>query len=208
MSNHLIKSSLIAFCFFSPLIAEASSFQVSITDTLKGQAGLLAFDFLQGSPALGNSVTISNFQTDGMLGSATLSGSETGSLVPGPAVMTDASFFNELLQSVAYGTKISFNLTLTDLTSNGGIPDEFSFFLLNSARDPYATSDPSGSDSLFYIDLNGLGNTTPTIFTSAFATATVTPQVTNAPEPAAWPLCLIGMALLVGVIERALWRSR
>jgi hypothetical protein len=178
--------------------AQAGVFDVTISDLLQNQTGFLAFDFLAGSPVPNNTVTVSNFATDGTLGSVTPSGSVTGSLVPGPLTLTDSSFFNEWLQGITYGTSISFQITTTDKFSPGGIPDNFSFYLLDSSLNPFPTSD-TVADSLFSLDLNGPGSI-PQVFTSTVAQALVTP-VTAVPEPSSLSLT----AALLGCV---LWARR
>jgi hypothetical protein len=178
--------------------AQADVFDVTISDTLLGQSGYIAFDLIAGSPVPNNTVTVTNFATDGTLGSVTPSGSVTGSLIPGPLTLTDSSFFNEWLQAITYGTSMSFQFTTTDNFVPSGIPDNFSFYFLDSNQIPYPTSD-TVADSLFSLDLNGPGSP-PQVFTAAVAQVQVTPA-TPIPEPSL--LSLTGV--LLGCV---LWRLR
>lgn len=179
------------FCIVC-LHIDASEFQIAIDDNLPTQTGFLAFDLIAGSPAPGDTVTISDFTTDGAFGSSSQSGSVGGTLAPGPLTLADTSFFNEWLQSVTYGTTISFQLVIGGNVPSG-IPDSFSFYLLDSDRNPFPTSDPTGADSLFAIDLNGL-STTPTAFSSDIAAITIQTVTSAVPEP--WSLPITGVGLL------------
>jgi hypothetical protein len=179
---------------------DATLFLVTVdTAPLLGLSGFLAFDFTAGAPVPGNSAVISGFSTNGTLGSSSVSGDVSGTLVPGPLTLGDAQFFNEWLQGVTvFGTTLSYQLNLGQNTVSGGIPDEFSFFLLNSAQVPFPTSDPTGADALFAIDLNG-ANTTASVYTSNFATASV--RATGVPEPST-------VLLLMAALPILLWRRR
>ncbi len=179
------------------------SFDVSVnTAPIEGQSGYLAFDFLGGTPVENNTVTIGSFSTDAALGAATLSGGATGSLVPGPATLDDSQFLNELLQPVTFGATATFTLSFTTNVAPTGIPDSFSFFLLNSALFPYATSDPTGAGSFLTVPIDQ-ANLSPQVFTSDFASVTVTPVTTATPEPApAVSLALGCLALAAARIRR------
>jgi hypothetical protein len=170
--------------FFSTKL-EAAVFQVTVDTTpLVGQSGFLAFDFIAGAPVPGNSAVISSFSTNSTIGSdLPASGDVSGTLIPGPLTLGDAQFFNEWVHGiVSFGTTLSYQLKLGTNTVFADIPDSFSFFILNSSQAPFTTSDPSGSGALFFIDLNG-SDTTPSVFTSTFATASVQSVPTGVPEP-------------------------
>ncbi|HTU43767.1 MAG TPA: NF038129 family PEP-CTERM protein [Bryobacteraceae bacterium] len=185
--------------------ARASTFDVSIsTSPIQGDAGFFAFDFLGGTPIENNTVTISDFTTDGALGSLALTGGASGTLVPGPATLDDSQFFNEVLQAVSFGANASFVLDLTTNSAAGGIPDSFSFFVLDSTRTPYATSDPSGADSLFSIDVSG-SELTPQVFSSGFASVSIRPAFSTVGEPSTCAFCIAGgvLSLLALLLTRA-----
>jgi hypothetical protein len=178
-------------------MASELTYNVTVDTTpLQGEAGYLAFDFFQGSGVQDNVTTISAFVTNGNLGMLTPTGDANGTISPGPGTLDDKNFFfNEFLQAVTYGTKVSFTLKLTTFGSKSATADNFSLYLLNSAQFPIHTSDPSTADSLISINITGPG-LTPNVYTSADATATVTPVtvVTGVPEPSSF--WLAGLPLL------------
>jgi hypothetical protein len=185
----------------APFLRADISFQVTVDTTpLNGVAGYMAFDLNGGSPLQNNVATITSFTTTGTLGAGSKSGDVTGSLIPGPLVETADQFFNEWLQPITFGAGVTtFNLDLTTNFIALSIPDSFSFFLLDSTLTPFPTTDFLGADRLFGIDLMGAA-TTPDVFTSAFATATLTPIVVGAtPEPNLLPLAFLGFVLMLAV---------
>jgi hypothetical protein len=104
-------------------------------------------------------------------------------------------FFNEVLQGITFGSGVTtFDLTLSSNFVTGSVPDSFSFFLLDSTFNPFTTSDPTGANALFAIDITNA--TTPAVFTSAFASITVTqagPGPGAIPEP--MTILLLGSGL-------------
>ena len=177
--------------------------QVTInTNPLAGITGYLAFDLVGGIPLQGNTATISNFATTGTLGTSSKSGNVTGTLGAPPVILTANQFFNEYLQGFKFAAgTITFQLALTSNFAAGSTPDSFSFFLLNSSLAPYVTSDQSGADSLFSIDL--ISAPAPQVFTSAFATVTVVPVIAGVPEPATAALLAVCLGGLLGCRRRA-----
>jgi hypothetical protein len=168
------------------------------TAPIQGQTGYLAFDFLGGAPVESNTIVISSFTSNASLGTLVLTGGASGTLVPGPATLNDSQFFNELLQAVTFGSTTSFSLDLTTSVSPGGIPDAFAFYLLDSTQNPYTTSDPTGANSLFDINVDG-SSLTPRVYTSPSASSTVTPAATTVPEPNSVVLlaaAIVSLALL------------
>ena len=97
------------------------------------------------------------------------------------------SGFSESFRGETFGTSLSFTLSSTNKFANQGAPDEFSFFLINAANlgSVVSTSDPTGADALFILDLNGIGNGALTVFTprTAGVAYTVTPAQQSVPEP-------------------------
>jgi hypothetical protein len=125
------------------------------TSALSGTQAALTFDFIDGGPP-GNSISISNFTTDGTLGANSSTGSVTGTVAT-QLGMSDASFFNEQQQVLTLGSSVSFELdATTNLPAPGSLPDTFSLFLLDpSGIDSLvSTSDPTGADSLLTFQIN------------------------------------------------------
>jgi hypothetical protein len=193
-----------SFRFLSLLLAIAlpgiatanTTYSVTVNTTpLAGGAGYLAIDLVGGTPLQSNLATLSGFTTTGILGSTSLSGDVTGTLNPGPLILKADQFFNEDLQAITFLSGLtSFTLNLTTSYIPASAPDSFAFYLLNSSFVPYATSDPTGANSLFDIDLVG-ASTAPQVFSSTFATATVVPQ-SQVPEPQSAALLTLALAIL------------
>ena len=188
---------LLVFSVALPVRADIFTVKVDTSGIPTSTNGFLAFDFTGDLNQI-NTATITDFSTDGALGSGSSSGDVTGTLAPGPLVLSTSQFFNEWLQGFTYGSSFSFNLGLT--TNFAGVmPDEFAFFLLDDTKAPFPTSDLLGS-SLFLVDINGASPLSPTVFTSTFATVTVSP-LAAVPEPSLLGLvaAVFGAALLCHV---------
>ena len=183
-----------------PCMAGASSFLVSIDTTpLAGQTGFIAFDLYQGGAAITNDAVVSSFVTTATLGTPTLAGNVSGSLETA-VTLRSTTFFNEFLQPVVFAAGATvFQLTLTENQQANANPDSFAIFLLNAARLPFVTTDPSGADALIVTDL--VLPHTPQVYGSAFAVASVVP------EPASASLLLAGL-LVAGCLARRELRRR
>lgn len=173
-------------------IAHAAPIGITIdTSALSGTASQLAFDLIDGGPPE-NTIIISNFSTDGTLGTASTIGDVTGAL-PGTLSLSDSSFFNEYLQDLMIGSHISFVIedsgNAPDFTS---FPDGFSVFLLDPSTGlPLSsTSDPTGADSLFLLNIgisSGL---------EIFQADNVSVTATTVPEPNSLLLVIAGLAIV------------
>src|SRR5271154_467342 len=101
------------FCL-GALLASTPAFGDSVysvdvdTSSLLGTSAQLAFDLIYGGGP-SNTVTISDFSTDGTLGTVFPTGLVSGTL-PGTVSLTDSSssFFNEYLTGLTLGTTFSF----------------------------------------------------------------------------------------------------
>jgi hypothetical protein len=188
----------------TPLLqAGLLSYDVTIDTTLPANtSGYMDFNLYGGIPFQDNVATISNFSSDSTLGTGAGFDDFSGTLKPGPLLLTADAFDSEWLQTVSnFGAITTFVLNVTT-TYTGGTPDSFAFFLLASTETPFPTSDPSGADSIFAVDLTG-GSTTPQVFTSTNGTsqftATVTPITSSTPEPSPGPPIGLGLAVILAL---------
>jgi len=147
-----------------PRVAQADAiYDVSIdTSTLIGNAAgpfSLEFQFTDGS-GLGdgnNTVTLTDFNFGaggGPVGMIALGlGSVSGNLNSG-ATLTDSSFFNQLIQGFTPGNALSFQVDLTTNVDVGGVPDEFSFSILDNTGTEIPTLDSAGFDRILFADIS------------------------------------------------------
>jgi hypothetical protein len=182
----------------------ASTVSVTIDTTgLSGTSGDLVFDLTGGGGPSGNTASIVGFSTDGTLGSASTTGTVTGSL-PGEvdlSVDNSSLFFSEYLTAFTYGTSIAFTLSATE-NAPGPVssPDEFALFLLGSdgTTSLIQTSDPTEANSLLIFDIDGSQAGVSTVFSVSDpggVSATATSGTSAVPEPSF--LTLAGCAFLI-----------
>jgi hypothetical protein len=187
-----------------PLPVWAYAFNINIdTTSLATTDVTLAFDFIDGDGPGNNTLQVSNFLTHGgSFDPTTAIGMSTGDvsgLLDSAVVMGDLSGFSEFLQPITLGTSFQFQLNTTNQFAAGGIlPDEFSFFILDSSGilPLFSTTDGTGADALFALDLTGTGSGNLSVFASTSTqpnppTWSVVP-VQAVPEPAAFGLLLVG----------------
>lgn len=182
--------------------AYASIYDVTIdTSPIQSTAGFMAFDFIDGDGFINNSITISNFSSDAALLTEDLEGDVSGTLNPGPMVIGDGDFFNEMLQEVTFGTFVNFRVETTGNGPFGPTPDSFAFFLLDSGFFPYPTTDPLGTDALMVVDIDN-AQPVPQVFASASASA----AVSLVPLPGALVFLISGLLALAGVARKTAGR--
>lgn len=190
--------------------AQAISYQVTVdTSPLAGSASQLAFDFIDGDAAA-NSIILSAFATDGVVGSASSLGAVSGTL-PGPVMLSDGDFFNEYLLDITLGESLSF---LFEATSNASAPgsflDAFSFFVLDPVTlfPLFSTTDPTGADALFAFNIDGTASGDLYVHDTAFSDISWSVKpATAVPEPGTLWLLAAGAAA-IGLQRRRAVRSR
>jgi hypothetical protein len=190
---------------FVAIPAYASPVLVTVnTAALSGTAANIAFDLIAG-PTPGNTVTntvtLSSFATDGTLAASSppSSGTVSGAFQTPPGTVTlddTTTFFNEYVQGVTLGTKFSFVFDTTgNAPTDSATPDGFSLFLLDSTLTPFPTSDPTGANALFLLDI-GLSTLPNHIYGSDSLTVTAQPVSNGAPEPGSLALLVAGVVAL------------
>jgi hypothetical protein len=209
------SAALVLLLVLGGLSHAASAGMITITiDTtsLSGTDAALAFDLVRGD-AVDNSVSILDFSTDGVLGGTSASGGPVSGMLPGSVTLNDEDFFNELLQDIVLANTIAFTLSFTQ-NFLAPTPSAFSLFLLDATGLPlFATSDPTGSNALFALDIDGTEFGSYSVFApigpgGATLTATpFTPNPTPVPEPGPLPLFVTALGMLVALSMRKL-RSR
>ena len=166
---------------------------------LTGVTGQLAFDFIGSDNASpNNTVTIEAFTTDGTLD---LGGNNNtlGAMgdLPDSLTLTDTEFFNESSRGMTFNTALSYDVKLTENYESPGLPDQYAFFLLDSSgQSLLTTTDPTGSDALYTLDINGKAGGQLTVYSSL--TPNISWQVNTVPAPAALYVYGLGFCLLLG----------
>jgi hypothetical protein len=184
------------------------------TSALQGNAnGPFALDFqlTSGDTTSGilNIASLSQFSF-GNSGSAgagqpfSNSGNASGSLASTVSLSTSGgTFFNEFSQNFVPGNTLSFQLDLSNHPQSGPTPDEFTFQLIDGTTSEVTTTDPSGSNSLIVVDLNG-ATVVPQIYTTTSDGVSISPVVTSAaPEPGT--CLLLSAVIIIAAIKR--WKN-
>ncbi len=128
----------------------AAIFSVNMNTSALVGAGTFQIDFQfidgSGAPAdlNNNTVSISNFNfgTGSATGSPVLFDGASGDL-SSTATLHDSQFFNEFTQNFLAGNTLSFQVQLTTNLDPGGVPDEFSFAILDSSGFELPTNGPA-----------------------------------------------------------------
>jgi hypothetical protein len=171
------------------------------TTGLSGTSGYLVVDFLSGGGPADNAISIAGFTSDGTLGATSSSGDVINTLTASPGyviMITDPvnSAFNEYQNAFTFGSTMSFFLTATtNAPGPGSSPDEASMYFLASddMTSLVTTSDPTVSNTLFTLDIDGSVNGIPTVYSvsnpsDVSATMTLYQLPSPTPEPSAWPV--------------------
>src|SRR5690606_23170365 len=184
------------------------------TIALAGRPARLVFNLTNGDTGANALVQISDFQTDGTIGTTfTTRGNVIGSRDTGFVLDDRLGMTTQYVQTDAVlGTRLSFHVKTTDLHAAPEKPhDAFSFHVLNAqAKTPLvATSDPTRANAVFYIEL---GHDEPAkrvtlfqrdLYQSLYAwSATVTPV----PEAAATAATLAAFGALAALRRKGIRR--
>ena len=176
---------------------EAAKFEVTVdTDMWNGTAAVLAFDLIDGNGVNDSSVAISAL-TGGTLGAYTVTGGAAGT--PPDITIADTPFFNEYLQEIKLGTKLSFAFEAIGF-ADPSFPDGFSFFILdlNAASPLFPTDAPGGSGALLLYSFGADPSSNLEVF--RFVPQIGDPSdivtATPVPEPGVLTLALAGLAAL------------
>jgi len=174
------------------------------TRSLAGTTGVLVFDLIDGDGIPDNSVTITGYQSDGiLLGPPVLTGGGSGDL-SSSANLTDRNFFNELAAPLTLGNQIQFTL---DATHNfaGGVPDNLSLFLLDPTGQNSLVATNITGDALFSLDLNGTPVQAATEISPGLS-VTIGAPLSAVPEPSSLYLfagSLVALMLGRGLVQRS-----
>lgn len=211
----MLRCTLITLClaalFGAPCFADAIYNVRLDTAPLVGNVNApfaLDFQLTSGNTTSGvvNAVSLSRFSF-GAGGSAGTgrpfanSGNASGDLNATVTLSTSGgTFFSEFSQYFKPGSNLTFRLDLTNNAQTSNTPDEFTFQLIDRTGGEISTTDPSGSNSVFIIDLTG-ATLKPLTYTVNGDGVTITPQVTpsvpsSVPEPDTALFALIAVGLL------------
>jgi len=206
-----LAASLAAFSLVTPLTASATVLQFTLeTPSLSGTDASLLFEFIDGDGAVNNTITVSDFATNGTLGGPTQQqGSVTGAL-PDPVTLTDTGVFisDWFLQPLTFGSELNFKITLTQKRAAGSLfPDSFAVYLLENddyfSPALFDTTDPFGLGALFAVDIAEASSGTLSTYTSIASGATATwsvDPVASVPLPST--VWLLGAGWLGGLAAR------
>jgi len=167
----------------------------------------LAFTDGSGVNDANNTVTLSTFNFGGgsALGGPFVFGGASGAIETGVTI-TDNTFLSLFEEPFVAGFQLSFTLDLTSNDDASGIPDRFTFFVLDSSGVPLPTLAPSG-DYFFGADLHSTGpifdayggdsSRAPSVGSPVSISAPTITLVNSVPEPSTLWLLAGGLATLV-----------
>ena len=197
----LLKITLLitAVMLFAASAAFASlSYDITVdTSSLSGTDGYLYLQYIPVANAVNSSATLSNFLTDGTLGSQSLNvvnGAAVTGTLPGSVVFLNANGINDYNHAIHFGNGLSFNLVLD--SANFGAPSVgSSTFSLGLFSDEFGMTPLVTSDGTFLsVSLMNDGTATAQVFANG-TTANASPT----PIPAAAYLFGSGLLGLVGI---------
>ena len=119
------------------------------TSSIAGTTGFIDLQFSPGNIVAPASAAITNFSTDGTLGTAVLTGAITGTL-PGNVTMNNTNGANDYWLQVTFGKSVNFSLNLS-----GAAGSSFGLSFYQDVNTPTLTNDPNGFATI--IDMNPTG---------------------------------------------------
>jgi hypothetical protein len=185
-----------------------SAYNVSLnTSPLIGHvAGPFALEFQfndgSGTNDANNTAMLDRFSFSGgtVNGLPSVSGGASGDTTAA-VTLTDSSFFNQFVQSFTPGIALTFRLALTTSVDAGGVPDQFTFAILDSMGSEIPTLSPF--DVFVELDIDS-SNPALQVFASDTGRTPAAgggpidlaaPMVTVAPEAHTWPLLAAGLGV-------------
>jgi hypothetical protein len=169
----------------------------------------LEFQFTDGSGASdgNNTITLDQFSfgaDGGLVGAPSTFGSTTGDLATSLS-FTDSSFFNQFIQEFKPGNELQFRLTTTTNIDPGGVPDEFTFSILDNSGTELPTL--GFFDVFVQLDISS-AKPTPQSFASDTSRAAAggapvdlsAPSISAVPEPRGGLLVCLFLLLALGAV--------
>jgi hypothetical protein len=157
-----------------------------------------------GVPDTNNNATLSSFLFGGGSAGAVLApniGNASGDMTSSISLADgDPGGIADLTQAFTSGSSLSFNVQITTNVDAGGIPDELLFRLLDQNKVEIPTTDPSGNNGFFVLDLTSPTLTLNSVKTFGTPNGGIPPPVitaipAGAPEPGALSLLAGGGVL-------------
>ena len=225
LARSLVAGLLAVVCVLArPAIGRADLEVTVDTSALPtGYTYAIDYQFALGGPSTSNTATVYGFGF-GIGGSAgdpstvQTTGAVTGTLQSAPVTLSGATGgFAEFTQNFTPGTKLTFDLGVTNSPLSAGQQDTFTFGLLY--YDPsaggfvnIATGNPNGNNSFLEIDTSSASGGSLTVIASTsqgydptFSVPAPTVQVIGVPEPSGVLAALAGlpcMGMLLGLARR------
>jgi hypothetical protein len=200
----------VVLAFLAPSAARAGSVFVFSTDTssLSGSSGYIDLQYNANAGAGASTATITDFLTNGSLGSAAtilLTGDASGDLASTVTILNgalDSSGYNDYNEAITFGTYTSFQVTLSDPV--GGTANS-AFLVSYYASDdstPVLSTDPSGASALLTVEPSG------TVLVQTYQASGGSQDTTlgSAPEPSSPLTLLAGLVLLAICAAPVRWR--
>jgi hypothetical protein len=201
-----------------PLEGMAQNYRVTLDTSHLGGSYSLVFDFVDGDLTPGSRVTVDGFSFGGggisgspiynctsnsTPGSSTVCPDVSGDLSSSIRFTDNTDFFSEAIVGFTAGSELAFNVGFTTNFA-GGTPDSFFMYILDgividpgNPPNPIATTDGSGANTFFAVDIDAAGNYAN--FSSSNPVITSTANMI--PEPSDLALVIVGLGVL-GLIAK------